>query len=344
MYGYLTDIIAQPSTALPSVPIGFSRQGRPILGYVFGKGDLIISLIGGCHADEPVGPILLKKLVNYLAGLPHGHELLTGYYWSIVPHTNPDGEAINKAWYEEQAICYDLFEYLKYSKRELPGDDIEFGFPISPKVPPLRIENKVVHDFWKSQGKIFDVHASLHGMGRAYGPWFLIDANWAARSAYLQDECTLASKQLGYHELHDMDRNGEKGFTRISKGFCTRPDAGAMREYFIEKGDHHQAGLFHASSMESIRAFGGDCLTLVTEMPLFLLPKKTSDISWPNAEWEVWNKTFMTWGSKIIAGTLTKKRLQQEMNRMGIKPMPICDQMKLQWKMLCAGIKIKSCH
>ena len=48
-----------PTGRPPLEAIGRSREGREILGGVFGKGGhsaLHISLIAGCHADEPVGP------------------------------------------------------------------------------------------------------------------------------------------------------------------------------------------------------------------------------------------------------------------------------------------------
>ncbi|NIR44032.1 MAG: hypothetical protein GWN99_13410, partial [Gemmatimonadetes bacterium] len=51
------------------------------------------------------------------------------YEWWIVPHINPDGAERNRAWQHEDADAYDLGAYLSYAVRELPGDDIEFGFP-----------------------------------------------------------------------------------------------------------------------------------------------------------------------------------------------------------------------
>ena len=42
--------------------------------------------IGGCHADEPVGPMLLESLVRYLHAAPPESEVLTRFDWWVVPH------------------------------------------------------------------------------------------------------------------------------------------------------------------------------------------------------------------------------------------------------------------
>ena len=78
-------------------------------------------------------------------------------------------------------------------------------------------------------------------------------------------------RELGYR-LHDVDRGGEKGFHRIDEGFTTRPDSRAMAAHFEALGDPATAALFRPSSMEYVRSLGGDPLTLVSEMPLFLVP------------------------------------------------------------------------
>ena len=45
-----------------------------------------------------------------------------------------------------------------------------------------------------------------------------------------------------------------------------------MSEYFMAAGDPVTASLFRPSSMETVRSLGGDPLTLVSEMPLFITP------------------------------------------------------------------------
>ena len=77
-----------------------SREGRPIFARRFGCGEFRISLVGGCHADEPVGPEFLRKLSAFLASPHCPKEILEEIEWWIVPHINPDGEERNKRWFD----------------------------------------------------------------------------------------------------------------------------------------------------------------------------------------------------------------------------------------------------
>ncbi len=108
-------------------------------------------------------------------------------------------------------------------------------------------------------------------MGFAAGPWFLVEGEWKDRCNVLKERCAARVAELGY-ALHDVQRNGEKGFFRLGRGFCTRPDSKYMRKHFSQLGDNRTAALFRPSSMETVRALGGDPLTLVSEMPLFITP------------------------------------------------------------------------
>ncbi len=341
LYDHIEAILVCPIDVVKGQCLGQSVEGRDILGYTFGTGEKRISLIAGNHADEPIGPLLLKKIVTYLASLNTANDLLTKYSWWIVPHGNPDGEAKNLKWYSYKDQFTDLPKYLLNVERELPGRDIEFGFPIEGSIVPLRPENKAVYDFWRSSKSSFDLHVSLHGMQATYGPWFLIDESWIDRTEDFRTQCAQRTKQLGY-ELYDLDRSGEKGFKRIDEGFCTRPDSKEMRQHFLALDDIETANKFHASSMESIRSLGGDCLTLVTEMPLFLYPKKKRRLKWPDSFLQQWSTQFTLWKSQLKSGDLSPQECKEEAERLGVKSMSWNDQMRLQWQMIVAGIETVS--
>ena len=163
----------------PGEEIGRSRRGRPILAYRIGRGPLRVSLIGGCHADEPVGPRFLGRLVRFLAG-PAGSGLRRVATWSVIPHVNPDGADCNAAWQTPGSARYDLVSYLRHRVRELPGDDIEFGFPHGAGDEGARPENRAAWQFWQG-GAPFDLHVSMHGMSAAAGPYFLVERSWWQR-------------------------------------------------------------------------------------------------------------------------------------------------------------------
>jgi len=326
-----------------------SREGRPVDGYRFGSGATRIGLIAGCHADEPVGPLLLEALVRYLSTAPPDSEALTRFDWWIVPHINPDGAERNRAWSgtgvgdagSAAPDAYDFATYLRHVVRELPGDDIEFGFPRGGDDTGARPEPRAVYDWWQSDPRPFSMHMSLHGMAFAAGPWYLIEPAWADRSDIIIERCSAAAADMGYR-LHDVERNGEKGFTRIARGFCTRPDSVAMAAYFHTLGDDATASLFRPSSMETIRTLGGgggDALTLVSEMPLFTLPGVGDTIEPVDPLAEEWRGRIMAWKVRLDKDPASIDAVRYEATAEGIRPVPIRDQLELQWRFICAGIE-----
>ncbi len=313
------DLIQADGATLPTgTELGQSREKRPIHGWRFGDGPSRISLLGGCHADEPTGPRLLRALVALLGQAAPDSPMLTRYSWWILPHINPDGEARNRDWHTGTEDVYDLHAYTHRVIRELPGDDLEFGFPRDANDHEARPEARAAYDWWQGTDP-FHLHASLHGMGFAAGPWFLIEAAWQDRSTGLQEQCRAKVAEMGY-VVHDIDRGGEKGFYRISKGFSTRPDSRAMAAHFTQLGDHRMASKFRPSSMETIRAKGGDPLTIVSEMPLFIMPSTAP------GDWR-----------KAVRGR--NEDAIEELCDSGIRPMPVRDQMRLQWEFICAAVE-----
>ena len=337
MYERRTEILAAVPTSTGGVVLGRSREGRPIRGYRLGRGPFRISLVGGSHADEPVGPRLLRSLAAYLASLRPDDGMLTAYEWWLIPHVNPDGEERNRAWTQGAPETFDPALYLRLAVRELPGDDIEFGYPRAAGDSAARPENRAARDWWRSAGGPFDLHASLHGMAFAAGPWHLLEGAWRGRCMHLMTECRAAAESLGY-VLHDVERRGEKGFERIQRGFCTRPDSSRMQAHFEALGDAATASRFRPSSMETIRSLGGDPLTLVSEMPLFLSPGVGERIGPPDPAAEAWRDRVEDWRTRLAAGA-DPARISDEARAAGIEAMPIRDQMALQWRLVTAGIE-----
>lgn len=330
----MTHLAISPDEVLETPPavgsdratrLGHSREGRELLGYRFGVGPLRVSLIAGCHADEPVGPALLRRLVAHLAGLADDHQLLREVSWFIVPHANPDGAERNSGWSEKEKEGSDflLEAYLSSVVREPPGDDMEFGFPRDKHDREARPENLAVAAFLRP-GAPFALHGSLHGMAFAPGPWFLIEEGWIERTFALRENLRRRVARMGY-ALFDVDRKGEKGFWRIDAGFTTRPDSRAMRKHFELLDDPGTAALFRLSSMEFVRSLGGDPFTLVSEMPLFLVPSgmELKDFRQRLSEW-------MAEDGAEAAAAFAREA--------GVRPMPVADQMQLQLAFLNEGL------
>jgi hypothetical protein len=309
--------------------IGRSRQGRAVRASRVGSGPLSVSLIAGCHADEPVGPAMLDRLVGFLTRLDASQPLLAGITWSLVPHANPDGDRANAAWSGRTIAAvdhggradraFDLVSYARHVVREAPGDDLEFGFPRHPGDSGARPESREIAAFLAA-GAPYHLHGSLHGMAFAPGPWFLIERAWVERSAGLRSRLRHEVRRMGYRTL-DWDRRGDKGFERVDEGFSTRPDSAAMRRHFLERGDRATADLFRPSSMELACSLGGDPFTFVSEMPLFLHPDP--------AILAGGRDTFRRWLAELTdcaSAAAARAMIDAE----GIRPMPIRDQMRLQ--------------
>ncbi|NQZ66862.1 MAG: peptidase [Lentisphaeria bacterium] len=339
-YSLMDHILKCPHDTENLGPIGFSRDDRLIQAARIGHSKKRISLIGGCHADEPIGPHLLRKLVNFLAELKTDHPLMQ-YEWWIIPHINPDGEAINRSWYDEDCQ-YTIANYLRHVKRELPGDDIEFGFPISQEeASRARPEALAAINWWNTSENEFVLHASMHGMGFSGGPWFLIDKDWISRSTHMQNVCSTTSKTLGY-SLHDIERHGEKGFQRIARGFCTRPDSISMREHFMQLNDHEMADKFLPSSMQWIRSYSPEALTMVSEMPLFIIPGVGNEID-PDPAYNQWKENLADLQLKLATTDISEPEINEWAADLGIKAMDLEDQMRLQWAMICSGLEQLHC-
>ena len=247
--------------------IGVSEGGRPVLGAVIGTGSRHATLIGGAHADEPVGPETLRLLVAAAARPePALEAVLRQWRLWVVPHVNPDGEHANRAWIERWPS---VDAFLGGVLREAPGRDVEFGFPA------MRPENAAVTAFLGGAAPV-RLHASLHGMAFAEGAALLIDRRWITRTTRLRRAFSAAAAVCGIG-LHDEDRRGEKGFHYLGAGFATTPTGAAMRAHFRAAGDPETAALFHDSSMEQVAptAPGPQApLCLVTEVPLFRVGRR----------------------------------------------------------------------
>ena len=107
MYERAKEILAVEPGFAGGIILGRSREGRSIRGYRLGHGSFRVSLVAGSHADEPVGPRLLRRLATYLASLEPDDEMLTGYEWWLIPHLNPDGEERTRAWTDAEGERFD---------------------------------------------------------------------------------------------------------------------------------------------------------------------------------------------------------------------------------------------
>ena len=123
----------------------------------------------------------------------------------------------------------------------------------------------------------------------------------------------------------------------ISQVLLNHPDSKYMRQHFLDQNDPKSAALFRPSSMETIRALGGDPLTLVSEMPLFITPGVGEELGPPDPVAEEWKKKLFLWRSQLERDR-PAERIRACARSGCLSAMPIADQMRLQWTMIASGI------
>lgn len=258
--------------------IGRSREGRPLHALRVGEGPITVAAIAGAHPDEPVGSATCLHLANRLASDPHLAWLRERITLHLVPQANPDGSAKNARWFpswdsrdvESPARVPPLRggaprkpsikDYLKWVQRDLPKDDVEFGFPNA------RPENEAIARWFDQIGRI-DHYVSLHSMFLGGGALFLVTAK-DMNSAQPKLRFLLERAQAVGLPLHDKDRAGQKGFHRISAGLQTAPTAEAMKQFFQAGGAEKVAKEFLLNSMQYVERNNGCPLAFVSEIPL----------------------------------------------------------------------------
>ena len=117
-----------------------------------------------------------------------------------------------------------------------------------------------------------------------------------------------------------------------------------MVAHFLALSDEETAAKFRPSSMELIRSLGGDPLTLVSEMPLFLLPEAPTSPSGPGFKAGTPGKRTLHDQLRQIALDLPADAARDEMIRLGVRPMPIRDQMRLQLAFLNQALGCIAAH
>lgn len=299
--------------------IGKSREGRNLYGLRIGHGKQAVSVIAGAHADEPTGPITALLLPWILE--THFPELLEHFTFHIITQINPDGAERNRCWFAAEP---DFKTYVSRVLREEPGDDVEFGFGTRTTVRP---ECRAAMTFLEQHGP-YAAHFSLHSMPYNEGVWFLLSPNWQQRAADLMADLTAYCSTLGF-VMHDIDRHGEKGFTRIGPGFSTTPNSIAMRTFFESQEQPHIAAKFRPSSMEFISRLGGDPLCMVSEIPLFLLNNEAPNLTDP-----AYFRFKQDLDSAKKENTLNTLIAQYD-----VQPVPLEQQVRLQLAMIMLGLK-----
>lgn len=161
----------------------------------------------------------------------------------------------------------------------------------------------------------------------------LINRPWTFRTQSLRDDFASAAAAKGL-PLHDHNRKGEKGFFWIEPGFQTTPRGDAMRTYFRARSDAAMAERFHDSSMEFVASLGGDPLSLVTELPLFLIRGEEGDGHQPTRYLKLRERL-----PDIKARLDRGEDVDELLAPFDVRPVPLKTAMHLQFRALELGLR-----
>ena len=177
-----------------AVPAGGGR----FFAYRIGRGPLRVSLIGGCHADEPVGPRFLLRLVRFLAGAA-GAELRRGRDVVRHPAYKPGrgGGECGLADHRRR-IGTTSSRISATGFGNSPGTTSNSASPHGAADAGARPENRAAWQFWQG-GAPYHLHVSMHGMSVAAGPYFLVERSWWQRLGEMAATLTREVEGAGVH-------------------------------------------------------------------------------------------------------------------------------------------------
>ena len=283
---------------------------------------------------------MLRRLVSFLAERPADDPLLAAATWSIVPHVNPDGEARNAAWSASTVPAID----------HLGGEDRVYDLPALyasrpcascrgttwssdsraiRKTAEARPENRAVAAFL-AEGAPFHLHASFHGMGFATGPWFLIEEAWIDRTAALRD--SMRRIRCGRWDTSSSTSTAaeRKVFIASTRGSPPAPIRRSMVRWFEER-ERSRDGREVPSQLDGVRPLAGR-RSLHHGLRDAALPAAAG--SWGDGRPD--DPHFRAFLARI-AGKAPEE-VRAEMEKSGVRGMPIRDQMRLQLAFLNAAL------
>jgi hypothetical protein len=254
--------------------IGLSVEGQPLHGICAGDPSLpLVSVVAGAHPDEPLGPMAALRLVRDWPQNPLAQRIRL----AVVPILDIDGSIAQEAWLTNWGEGPGFQTCLEHRLRRRLGADREFAWPGQAWSGTVLPESAAADEFFAGEGPAI-AHLTLHGMLASSGAWFLLCRRAMSDRILWQDLQTIA-EQCGLG-LHDMPRNGDKGFRRAGRGFCTIPNGVAMRRWLCQHQGEPLVPAANSSALSSMEAAcrrarslgAAEPLCAVSEFPLFILP------------------------------------------------------------------------
>jgi len=279
--------------------IGSSKSGKyPLFGISLGadedKAEKVIMVCANMHAEEVTGTISTMLLAEELAHNSVLRPLLKNRFL-FVPQANPDGVMHNKEWMKPD-FNYESFVLNAY--RDLPEDDIEWGFPVENKTV-RRPEAKAIKAFFDQQSRV-DYYVSLHSGFSIPGLLFLLNGQENQNEKiinFLTDFSLNIDEKIG---LLEEDPAGQMGWKRIEKGFFNIPSYEDLKKFIELSGDKELINTLMLNSVQYVEQNLGAKFAMVSELPFVWADALNGDEHLDISRYET-EKQAVGYGKKSVA-------------------------------------------
>ena len=245
---------------------GQSCAGEPLLALRIGEGPRRILAYAFPQPDEPLGGLVILQLVRRLL---QEAALCQGATWTLLPCVDPDGARRNEGWFTQPL---ELAAYAGRHFRPPEGEQVEWSFPSSDPawpwesvLPEARALQALIDE--ERPQSLFPLHNAL--LGGAY-------AFVSPEAASLGPSLAGVWEALG---LPTHRGEAELPFAQvIGTGVFRLPDLGEMAAALARQGIVDPASLLACGASPYLygRRYG-QVLTIVPELPLFVVPGIADD-------------------------------------------------------------------
>lgn len=254
--------------------VGVSDKGEPIHHIKYGKGAIKALIVGGPHADEPIGSLTVYSLLTLLRD-KNVDLLLQDVEWNIIPCIDPDGAKLNEGW-SQKPFSFDNF--MRFFHKQNLKDQVDGSFPVNYKklvfdnpVAGAQVLKKVIDDV------IPDFYFSLHNTMIGGAHYYIshdIGSTYYQQLYALLDECKMPLHigSPSYPFLKEFDK-------AIFELATMRNVYDDMEPLVDNPADHLNCG---ATSWEYLQSVNSNAFTFVAELayvkhPMMSVTAETSD-------------------------------------------------------------------
>lgn len=250
---------------------GKSRKGDPVWCAKIGNGSRNALMFGCPHPNEPIGAMMAHYFARAIAE-DDAYRAKLDLTWYIIPVSDVDGTRLNEGWFKGPIT---LYNYARHYFRPASYEQVEWTFPLDYKdyhynkpIPETRALMKIIDE--AKPVFMYSLHNS--GFGGAY--WYVSKPqeqpvyeafHQAARGRGIPID-------LGEPEMPFIQPLAPAVFKMITSA--------DTYEYYVSVGED-PLKLMDGCGDSSASYAGGNCATLVTEVPYFFEPRIQSDKEMP---------------------------------------------------------------